>query len=113
VSSKGSDSESQQGSGNDSDSDSDSDKNSDDSTLGKRVRVRHDSSDSDISVDSEEVEMKRVGREQVFKKKIVRALGMGDDKPADAEPKDDNSDISVDDSKSSEVDDENFRKVNF
>lgn len=44
----------------------------------------------------------------------MRALGMGDTEPTNAgdEPeKDENSDISVDDSKSSEIDDENLRKL--
>jgi hypothetical protein len=106
-----SDSDSVKSSGSDSESDS---KNSDDSALGKRARVRHDSSDSDISIDAEEQAEKKMNREQTFKRKIVRALGMGDVEPANPENQpenDQNSDISVDDSKSSEIDDENVRKL--
>jgi hypothetical protein len=104
-------SDSVKSSGSDSDSDS---KNSDDSALGKRARVRHDSSDSDISIDAEEQAEKKMNREQTFKRKIVRALGMGDAEPANPENQpenEQNSDISVDDSKSSEIDDENLRKL--
>lgn len=55
-----SESDSVKSSGSDSDSDS---KNSDDSALGKRARVRHDSSDSDISIDAEEQADKKMNRE--------------------------------------------------
>ena len=70
---------------------SDSENSDSDSALGKR-RVRHDSSDSDISVDDLEKQAKLGNRETIFKKKIINALGMND------EQKKQDSDIEINDS---------------
>ena len=80
---------------------SDSDNSDSESVLGKR-RVRHDSSDSDISVDEADKQEKLENRETVFKKKIINALGMNE------KNKKEDSDIDVNDSAD---DDENLQRL--
>lgn len=84
---------------------SDSDSDNSQEKLGKRGRIRHDSSDSDISIDQNEIEQQKENREHNFKKKMVKALGIQED------TKKDDSDISIQEDQDSQQEDENYKKI--
>ena len=60
------------------------------SSESKQPRKRHDSSDSDMEIDSQELKLERTEREKAFKNQLATALGV---EPRDSEESD--SDISV------------------